>query len=37
MPGVLVGRNRRVAWGLTNNTCSLRDLYLEKTSPGARG
>ncbi len=31
MPAVLFGRNRRVAWGCTNNICSQRDLYQEKT------
>jgi penicillin amidase len=30
-PGVFFGRNREVAWGLTNNISSLRDLYLETT------
>jgi penicillin amidase len=33
MPGVLFGRNERVAWGCTNNICSQRDLYQEKTDP----
>ncbi len=33
MPAVMIGRNRRVAWGITNNICSLRDLYQEKTDP----
>ncbi len=33
VPGVLIGRNRDVAWGLTNNICSLRDLYLEEFNP----
>jgi penicillin amidase len=33
MPAVLIGRNRRMAWGITNNICSLRDLYQERTSP----
>jgi penicillin amidase len=32
-PGVIIGRNERVAWGITNNICSLRDLYQEKTDP----
>src|SRR5262249_52953358 len=27
MPGIMIGRNDRVAWGITNNICSLRDLY----------
>jgi penicillin G amidase len=30
MPAVMIGRNRKVAWGITNNICSLRDLYQEK-------
>ena len=33
MPGVLFGRTKRVAWGCTNNICSQRDLYQEKTDP----
>jgi penicillin amidase len=33
MPAVLFGRNERVAWGCTNNICSQRDLYREKTDP----
>src|SRR5262249_58176936 len=33
MPAVLIGRSERVAWGITNNICSLRDLYQEKTDP----
>ncbi|MCI0684431.1 MAG: penicillin acylase family protein [Gemmataceae bacterium] len=33
MPAVMIGRNRQVAWGVTNNICSLRDLYQEKTDP----
>lgn len=32
MPAVMFGRNERVAWGITNNICSQRDLYLEKVS-----
>ena len=30
MPGITFGRNRRLAWGITNNICSLRDLYVER-------
>ena len=30
MPAIMVGRNRRCAWGITNNICSVRDLYLER-------
>jgi penicillin amidase len=33
MPAVMFGRNARVAWGCTNNICSQRDLYQEKTDP----
>jgi penicillin G amidase len=32
-PGVMIGRTERVAWGITNNICSQRDLYMEKTDP----
>jgi penicillin amidase len=34
VPGVWFGRNRRVAWGLTNNNASTRDLYREEVDPG---
>ena len=30
VPAILMGRNADVAWGLTNNICSQRDLYLEQ-------
>ena len=33
VPGVLFGRNERVAWGLTNNICAQRDLYQEREDP----
>jgi penicillin amidase len=33
MPAMMFGRNERVAWGCTNNVCSQRDLYQEKTDP----
>jgi penicillin amidase len=33
MPAIMFGRNERVAWGMTNNICSLRDLYQEHTDP----
>src|SRR5262249_40565198 len=33
IPAVMFGRNERVAWGCTNNICSQRDLYQEKTDP----
>ncbi len=32
IPAIMFGRNERVAWGITNNICSLRDLYQERTS-----
>ena len=32
-PGILFGRNLRVAWGITNNISSQRDLYQERTNP----
>ena len=31
MPAVMFGRNTRLAWGITNNICSQRDIYQEKT------
>ena len=37
MPTVMFGRNRRVAWGITNNICSQRDLYHERTDPHRPG
>jgi len=37
MPGLLFGRNRDLAWGITNNICSLRDLYQERPMPGPDG
>jgi len=36
-PGVMIGRTERVAWGITNNICSQRDLYQEKTDPAHPG
>ncbi|MFN9373202.1 MAG: penicillin acylase family protein [Planctomycetaceae bacterium] len=37
MPAVMFGRTPRVAWGITNNICSLRDLYQERTDPAHPG
>ena len=37
VPAVMLGRTPRVAWGITNNICSLRDLYQEKTDPAHPG
>ncbi|MGQ0568118.1 MAG: penicillin acylase family protein [Armatimonadota bacterium] len=33
VPAMIMGRNERVAWGITNNICSQRDLYQERTDP----
>ncbi|MBM4407402.1 MAG: penicillin acylase family protein, partial [Chloroflexi bacterium] len=30
LPGLTFGRNAHLAWGITNNICSLRDLYVER-------
>ena len=32
-PGAFFGHNRRIAWGLTNNAASPRDLYVEQVNP----
>ena len=37
VPGILFGRNEKVAWGLTNNICAQRDLYQEKENPDQPG
>lgn len=37
MPAIMFGRTPRVAWGITNNICSLRDLYQERTDPAHPG
>jgi penicillin amidase len=37
MPAVMIGRSPRVAWGITNNICSQRDLYQEKTDAAHPG
>ncbi len=37
MPAVMFGRTEQVAWGCTNNICSQRDLYQEKTDPSRPG
>ncbi|MFO0969781.1 MAG: penicillin acylase family protein [Gemmataceae bacterium] len=36
-PAVMIGRNENVAWGITNNICSQRDLYMEKIDPAHPG
>ncbi len=37
MPGVVIGKTETVAWGITNNICSIRDLYQERTDPDHPG
>jgi len=37
IPAIMFGRNERVAWGITNNICSLRDLYQERTDDSHAG
>lgn len=37
VPAIVFGRNPKVAWGITNNICSQRDLYQEKTDPDHPG
>lgn len=37
MPAIMIGRSEGVAWGITNNICSERDLYQEKTDPAHPG
>lgn len=32
-PGVIIGHNDRIAWGLTNGTVDLQDLYVERLHP----
>ena len=32
-PGVYIGRNRQVAWGLTNHAAPVRDIYIETLNP----
>lgn len=37
VPAVMFGRTPRMAWGVTNNICSQRDLYQERTDPAHPG
>ncbi|HLJ09870.1 MAG TPA: penicillin acylase family protein, partial [Planctomycetaceae bacterium] len=37
MPALMFGKNEHVAWGITNNLCSLRDLYQERVDPAHPG
>ncbi len=33
VPGVIVGHNQRIAWGVTNEYLDTQDLYIEKINP----
>lgn len=33
LPGVVLGRNKRIAWGFTNTAPDVQDLYLEQVNP----
>ncbi|WP_370653321.1 penicillin acylase family protein [Lacisediminimonas sp.] len=33
LPGVVLGRNQRIAWGFTNTAPDVQDLYLERVNP----
>ena len=37
LPGVVIGRNERIAWGLTNLEPDVQDLYVERPDPADRG
>ena len=36
VPGVVLGRNERIAWGATNTGPDVQDLYLERIDPSGR-
>jgi penicillin amidase len=36
VPGVVLGRNERIAWGFTNTAPDVQDLYIEKIEPSGR-
>src|SRR6185369_10753266 len=36
VPGVIIGRNQRLAWGFTNTGSDVQDLYLERLLPDGR-
>lgn len=33
LPGVVLGHNEQIAWGMTNACCDVQDLYLERVDP----
>lgn len=37
LPGILLGRNQRLAWGFTNTGPDVQDLFIEKLSPSDPG
>ena len=37
VPGIVFGRNETLAWGVTNNICSQRDIYQEQEHPDRPG
>ena len=37
VPGIIFGRNETLAWGVTNNICSQRDIYQEREHPNRPG
>ena len=37
VPGIIFGRNETLAWGVTNNICSQRDIYREEEHPDRPG
>jgi penicillin G amidase len=36
VPGVFIGHNESIAWGLTSAPCDVQDLYLERSRPDNR-
>ena len=36
IPGVLIGHNRHIAWGITASMADVQDLYVERIDPGDR-
>jgi penicillin G amidase len=33
-PGIIIGQNRSIAWGVTNAGADVQDLYYERRNPG---
>jgi penicillin amidase len=36
IPGIIIGHNRRIAWGVTNGMSDVQDLYIERFDPTDR-